>query len=137
MDREAFSQLTTKDSDILATMLDRASGDHAFVRLLREKLSFATIYFRDDIPENVVTLNSRVLYSINGRQAGPHVIVQSEGQDLPDFALSIHTMRGLGLLGLAAGETTTINYAYGRSETIKVDALIFQPEVDLRSSFRA
>jgi len=132
MQRETFSQLTTKDVDILITMLDRSPGDQAYLRLLRNKLNFATVYFRDDVPSDVVTLNSRLCYSVNGRPHGPHILVQSEGDDLPAFAVSIHTMRGLALLGLAVGEVTTIEYANGRHETLAVDELMFQPEVDRR-----
>lgn len=64
MQREAFSQLTTKDVDIPTTILDRALGECAYLRLLRNKLNFATLYFRDDVPADVVTLNSRVFYSM-------------------------------------------------------------------------
>lgn len=132
MQREAICQLTTKDMDILMTMLDRTSGSSAFVRLLRNKLNFATIYFRDDIPDDVVTLNSRVLYSVDSRRAGPHIVVQSPPDDLPDFALSIHTMRGLGLLGLSVGDIARIDYGDDRRETLAVEALVYQPEADLR-----
>ena len=132
MRRDADFLLTTKDVDILATMLDRSSGDQAFIRLLRDKLNCATIHFPDDIPADVVTLNSRVCYSVNGQPLGPHIIVQSEGDDLPSFALSIHTMRGLALLGLTVGEVKTIEYADGRHEIIAVEELTFQPEADRR-----
>jgi hypothetical protein len=68
MSREFFSQLTTKDVSILTTILERYEDlADAFATLLREKLSHATIYFRDDIPGDAVTLNSRVTYRINGR----------------------------------------------------------------------
>ncbi|MCB1447445.1 MAG: transcription elongation factor GreAB [Rhizobiaceae bacterium] len=124
--------LTTKDIDILTAMLDRSSGDPAFLRLLRDKLNGATVHFPDDIPSDVVTLNSRVCYSVNGRQLGPHIIVQIEGDDLPPFALSIHAMRGLALLGLTVGEVRTIEYADGRHDVLAVEELIFQPEADRR-----
>lgn len=124
--------LTTKDVDILATMLDRSSGDHAFLRLLRDKLNRATVHFPDDIPADAVTLNSRVCYSVNGQPMGPHIIVQSEGDDLPSFALSIHTMRGLALLGLTVGEVKTVEHADGHHEIVAVEELIFQPEADRR-----
>ncbi|CAN7273960.1 transcription elongation factor GreAB [Rhizobium sp. LjRoot30] len=132
MQRETFFQLTTKDVDILTALLDRSPEDHAYLRLLRNKLNFSTICFRDDVPSDVVTLNSRLCYSINGRPHGPHILVQSEGDDLPAFAISIHTMRGLALLGLAVGEVTTIAYANGRHETLAVEELMHQPEVALR-----
>jgi regulator of nucleoside diphosphate kinase len=132
MPRKSFSHLTTKEVDILTVMLERSSGAFAFERLLRDKLKLAEVHFSDDVPTDVVTLNSRVFYSVNGKPVGPHIIVQSEGDDLPAFALSIHTMRGLGLLGLAVGEMTTVEYDNGRHETLVLEELVFQPEADRR-----
>jgi hypothetical protein len=102
-----FSPLTTRDVSILTTILERYEDQAgAFATLLREKLRDAKICFRDDIPGDAVTLNSRVTYRINGRIEGPHLVVQCQGEDLPDYAVSIHTLRGLSLLGLAEEETT-------------------------------
>jgi regulator of nucleoside diphosphate kinase len=123
-------QLTTKDAEILAQMLDRSEGGFAFLRLLREKLNWATFHFAEDIPDDVVTLNSRVVFSVNGRSMGPHILVQAEGDDLPPFALSIHSMRGLALLGLSVGEVKAIEYEDGTHEMIAVEELAFQPEAD-------
>lgn len=132
MSREFFSQLTTKDVSILTTILERYEDlADAFATLLREKLSHATIYFRDDIPGDAVTLNSRVTYRINGRIEGPHLVVQCQGEDLPDYAVSIHTLRGLSLLGLAEGEKTTIEEG-GKRHTLFIEAVEFQPEANAR-----
>jgi len=137
MSRESFSQLTTKDVSVLMTILERCKDlEGPSAVLLRDKLNYATVYFRDDIPANVVTLNSRVIYRVNGHLKGPHVVVQSEGKDFPDYALSIHTLHGLGLLGLAEGETTTIEHSDGRNDTIFIETLVFQPEADLRNRDR-
>jgi regulator of nucleoside diphosphate kinase len=89
-----------------------------------------TIYFRDDIPGDAVTLNSRVTYRLNGRIASPHLVVQCHGEDLPEYAASIHALRGLSLLGLAEGEKTTIE-DNGKRHTIFIEAVEFQPEANL------
>lgn len=132
MSREYFSQLTTKDVFILTTILERYDNQaDVFATLLREKLNHATVYFRDDIPGDVVTLNSRVTYRLNGQIKGPHLVVQCQGEDLPDYAVSIHTLCGLSLLGLAEGEKTAIE-DNGKRQTILIEAVEFQPEANLR-----
>jgi regulator of nucleoside diphosphate kinase len=132
MSREFFSQLTTKDVFVLTTILERYDDQaDAFATLLREKLNYATVYFRDDIPGDVVTLNSRVTYRLNGQIEGPHLVVQCQGEDLPDYTVSIHTIRGLSLLGLAEGEKTAVEDD-GKRQTIFIEAVEFQPEANLR-----
>lgn len=132
MSREFFSQLTTKDVFVLTTILERYHDQaDAFARLLREKLNHATVYFRDDIAGDVVTLNSRVTYRVNGAIAGPHLVVQTHGEDLPANTVSIYTIRGLSLLGLAEGEKTMIE-DNGKQQTIFIEAVDFQPEANLR-----
>jgi len=55
----------SRDVSVLMTILERYDNQaDACATLLREKLNHATVYFRDDIPSNVVTLNSRVTYRI-------------------------------------------------------------------------
>ena len=137
MPMEPHCQFTAKDFSILETMLERCrERDGRLAALLRRKLKAATVVFRDDIPANVVTLNSRVVYRAGNEALGPHVIVQSEGQDFSDYALSIHTPRGLGLLGLAEGQSITIDLGEDGSETLTVEKLVFQPEADLRQRDR-
>ncbi len=89
MSREPHCQLTTKDLSVLEVMLDRCSSrDGPLAALIQRKLDAALVVFRDDIPPQVVTLNSRVAYRVdNGIRKG-HLIVQSAGADFPDFALS-------------------------------------------------
>ena len=65
-----------------------------------------------------------------------HLIVQSAGADFPDFALSVHTLRGLGLLGLAEGQSITIDACDGEPETLLVEQVIFQPEAGFRDRER-
>jgi regulator of nucleoside diphosphate kinase len=99
-------RLTARAASVLTAMLDYSpSAQPAFVALLRRKLSRSSICFGDDIPPGVVTLNSQVLYTVDGELEGPHLIVSSEGDDFPDYALSVHEIRGLALLGLAEGES--------------------------------
>lgn len=130
---EPHFQLTTKDHAVLQSMLERHRGPYGpFAQLLDRKVRSSAIYFRDDIPPGVVTLNSRLTYQVNGRLCGPHLIVQSEGDNLPDYALSIHTIRGLALLGLAERGSISVSIGEDMAEEIRVEDVLFQPEAEAR-----
>lgn len=51
MSREAFCQLTAGDLNILMSMLDETGHTESFTILLREKLNYASVFFREDIPD--------------------------------------------------------------------------------------
>lgn len=130
---EPHFQLTTKDHAILQTLLERYRGPRGpYLILLERKVRDSAIYFRDDIPPGVVTLNTRFTYFVNGAAAGPHLVVQSDGKDLPPFALSIGTLRGLALLGLAERGSIVVDLGTGVSETLVVDDVLSQPEAEAR-----
>jgi regulator of nucleoside diphosphate kinase len=137
MSRESFCQLTAGDVNVLMSMLDYYSEmPNAFTVLLREKLSHAEIFFKDDISPGIVTLDSRILYSVNGRTMGPQVLVRSSPELLPDYALSVHTMRGLALLGIARGETVDCRLEDGTLEVLRVESVFYQPEADEKAQGR-
>ncbi|MCO5161084.1 MAG: hypothetical protein M9939_08100 [Mesorhizobium sp.] len=137
MPTESSCRITTKDLAILETMLDRYRGSCPhYANLLRHKIRASEIYLRDDIPPDVVTLNSQVAYRIDGHRAGPHLLVQSQVPELPGFALSIHSLRGLALLGMSEGHETLIT-SRGGTERLLVDEVRAQPEARSRSLMRA
>ncbi|KQZ46626.1 hypothetical protein ASD54_21650 [Rhizobium sp. Root149] len=129
MSRESFCQLTAGDVNVLMSMLHAYCETPGLFRaFLREKLNHAEIYFKDDIPSDVVTLDSHVLYTVNGQDTWLHVLVRSSPEGLPDFALSVHTMRGLALLGLAEGEKVECYLEDGGLEVLQVVTVTYQPE---------
>lgn len=130
---EPHFQLTTKDHAILQAMLERYRGPRGpFRHLLERKIRDSAIYFRDDIPPGVVTVSTRLTYLVDGIRTGPHLIVQSGTGDLPPFALSIHTLRGLALLGLAERGSITVELGAGLRETLTVEDVLSQPEAEAR-----
>lgn len=121
--------LTTKDFTILEVMLDRRLGsDTALVPLIRRKLDNAVVVFRDDIPADVVTLNSRVSYRIDDQEPETRIVSHDELRGLVGFTLPITHPRGLALLGLTVGGSMTIPAAGGGAETLSVEKVLFQPE---------
>lgn len=131
MSREAFCQLTAGDANVLMSMLEEeANPSAAFETLLREKLNHSNVFFREDVPSNVVTIDTRFSYTANGVGSGPVVLVRELADDRPSFALSLWTMRGLALLGLAVGEQIAIPGVDGEAEVLSVQRVLFQPEAE-------
>ena len=126
-------RLTSKDFSILEVMLERriASGD-AILPLLRCKVANASVALIDAIEPNVVTLNSRVMFRINGGQAETRTLVQSDVRDMVGVGLPITTMRGLALLGLAEGQSALIERSTGETELILLEKVLYQPEAARR-----
>lgn len=122
--------LTTKDITILQTMYDRRHSLTDSVRdLLKHKLDNATVVFSEDIDAKIVTLNTRVRYRISDKQPQTAIITQGQMDGMVGQCLSLGTVRGLALLGLA--ETAGMSLPrQGNSapDRLVVEAVLFQPE---------
>lgn len=125
--------LTTKDFTILEVMRDRRRGrEDPLVPILKRKLETATIVFREDVPETVATLSSRVTYSVDGRAPDTRVISHDHLSMPMGMFLPITTRRGLALLGLSEGEDFVLIDAAGHPERIVLHKVQFQPEAARR-----
>ncbi|WP_067221232.1 hypothetical protein [Stappia indica] len=126
--------LTTKDFTLLEVMRDRRRGhEDPLVPILKRKLETATVVFREDVPETVATLSSRVTYSVDGRTPDTRVISHDHLSMPMGMFLPITTRRGLALLGLSEGEEFLLQDASGRQERILLQKVHFQPEAARRS----
>lgn len=125
-------QLTTKDHTILEVMRERCIGDEVVSEILRRKLSRSVISFREDIPADVVTLNSRVTYRVDDGPAETRIIAPENMRGLVGLLLPIGNPRALALIGLAEGQSMTIPRAGGGAETVAVVQVVYQPEAARR-----
>ncbi|KPH06170.1 nucleoside-diphosphate kinase (plasmid) [Rhizobium acidisoli] len=126
--------LTTKDFTLLEAMLDDPLvRDTTLIPLLRRKMASAIVMFREDLPEDVASLNSRVTFSIGGRR-DTRVLTTGRMTTPVGMLLPVDTLRGLALLGLREGQMIVIENADGFEETILLDAVNYQPERMMRRS---
>jgi regulator of nucleoside diphosphate kinase len=130
-------RLTTKDYAILETMLERCrEPGSAYAKLLRRKLSGAGIWLSADIPPDVVTINSRVLFRANDGPAQTRIVAQSAVRGVVGMLLPVTTLRGLALLGLAGGESIEIDPPDAPATVLTVVEVIYQPEAAHREAQR-
>lgn len=122
-------RVTAKDFTILGNMIRRTPPyDDRLLRLLRRKLSMASVFLPEDIAPDVATINSRVEYRVDDGRTEACVLVHDEGNASLGLALPISTLRGLALLGLSAGDSVPIESQDGRIETVCLETVAYQPE---------
>ena len=126
--------LTTKDLTILEVMLDRSLGrDGGLVPALRRKINSALVMFRDDVPENVATLSSRVAFSFDGKTTDTRIISHEKMTSPTGMYLPITSLRGLALLGLAEGQEFRFENREGVEEKVRLEKVLYQPEAARRA----
>lgn len=125
--------LTTKDFTILEAMADNPLGRHdLLVPLIRRKIDKAIVVFREDLPDGVASINSRVAFSVNGGESDTRVLSTGQVTAPIGMFLPITTVRGLALLGLAEGQEIVLTQAHGVAERIMLQKVEYQPEASRR-----
>lgn len=125
--------LTSKDFSILDVMLERCLGlDDPLRPILQRKLADATVVFHDDIPADVVTLNSRVRYRIDDKPSETRIVSHGEMRGLVGSFLPVTHPRGVALLGLAVGQSFALERREQGVECVHLLDVIYQPEASRR-----
>jgi regulator of nucleoside diphosphate kinase len=118
--------LTPNDHAVLREILDQTKSDNAYRRLLKRKLVQAEICSPRNIPDDVVTINSRVTFCVDAGVPRTANLVRNESRDFPNYTVSIETLLGLGLLGLRAGRAVAVETETGGLQKINVLRIDFQ-----------
>ncbi|WP_137933022.1 nucleoside-diphosphate kinase [Mesorhizobium comanense] len=128
-------RLTRKDFAVLEVLLERrrAFAD-PMVPMMEQKLASAEVVPADRIEPDIVTLNSRVVFTIDAGMAETRTLVQNEMRGPVGSSLSVATRRGLCMLGMAQGQTVSLEHAGGRREWISVKTVLYQPEAARRAA---
>lgn len=123
--------LTEQDERNLRGLVEKSRPyvDPAQLALLEGELNRAQLVDRRDIPPDVVTMNSRVLYEDqeSGHQAETRLVYAAPlvaGED----HVSVLAPVGAALLGLSVGQSITWPYLGRDALRLRVAALLYQPE---------
>lgn len=105
--------------------LQELVGDHP----LAEELERAIVVPSDRIPENTVTMNSRIIYSDESTGTTREVELVYPDEAAPMAGrISVLAPVGCALLGLSVGQSIDWNFPNGEVHRLKVERVLFQPQ---------
>ncbi len=105
--------------------LQKLVVDHA----LAEELERAIVVPPDRIPKNLVTMNSRLIYSDESTGTTREVELVYPDEAAPMAGrISVLAPVGCALLGLSVGQSIDWNFPNGEVHRLKVERLLFQPQ---------
>ncbi len=122
--------VSAQDVERLTCLLDTLSeGQRAAVWGLEAELSRAHVLAPARIPDNVVTMNSRVVYEdVESGAAREAVLVYPDEADAACGRISVLAPLGSALLGLRVGQAIDWPLGRGQHRRIRVLSLLYQPE---------
>lgn len=120
--------ITEKDMERLEPMVAGARN-HPNIRRLREELERAVIVPSAEIPADVVTMNSRVVFrELETGEETEATLVYPSQADVNQRRISILAPVGAALLGLSAGDEIQWPLPSGKKRTYKIISILYQPE---------
>jgi regulator of nucleoside diphosphate kinase len=127
-------QSTLYLTELDVTRLERIAsrpGAEKLADMLDALLARAAIVPAETIPQDVVTMNSSVLCTLEGEhEPRKWTLVYPDAADFDAGQLSVLSPVGTALLGARAGETVSYRLPDGREQHVTVVELSYQPEAN-------
>ncbi|ESQ83211.1 hypothetical protein AEAC466_13245 [Asticcacaulis sp. AC466] len=122
--------LTPRDHHALEHLVRTgADQDDALARALARKLSQVRIVSPDTMPADIVTLDTRLAFEIDGLHVHERTLVLPQDYVPDGRCISVAALRGLALLGLKAGQSAAVSHG-GRIERLRLMDVLYQPEAE-------
>jgi regulator of nucleoside diphosphate kinase len=118
------------DADRLQRLIDNATDkDQMVAELLQDELSHGEVVDPEDIPDNVVSMNSQIQFTdLTRNQQMVRTLVYPHSLSTTKDAISIMAPIGASLLGLKVGDTIDWPLPNQQNARLRVDAILWQPE---------
>lgn len=129
MAHEPRIYLTQTDLDRLLDLVEAYSAAGRRYEQLENELTRAVVVPRDEIPADVVTMNSRVVFEneTTGERREVQLVYPHEA-DIGAGKISIFVPVGTALLGLRVGQSIDWELPSGEKHRYRVVAIPYQPE---------
>jgi len=120
--------LTELDVTRLERIAGRAGAGH-LADMLDALLARAAIVAPQDIPTDIVTMNSRLVCVLDDEsEPRQWTLVYPDAADFDAGRLSVLSPVGQALLGARAGQTVSYRLPDGREQCLTIREITFQPE---------
>ncbi|WP_338062178.1 nucleoside diphosphate kinase regulator [Vulgatibacter incomptus] len=131
MPTERKIYVTTHDMKRLLALLEGTASvrNAEAAEALESELASAVVVAPDKIPDNVVTMNSRVRFQDEETgQEREITLVYPKDADPQQGKISILAPVGAALIGLSVGQSVDWPLPGGRLKRLKIVEVLFQPE---------
>lgn len=116
---------------LLADLARQSRSMQAGADMLEEILDLARIVNPKNVPQNVVTMNSRVLFEdISTGEEGTATIVYPSDVDPATGRISVLSPVGAALLGEPEGSEVELPLPHGETRRIRIGSVLYQPEAE-------
>ncbi|MCC6951975.1 MAG: nucleoside diphosphate kinase regulator [Phycisphaerales bacterium] len=115
---------------LIAESSPRTGGDdrdRPYLATLGAELDRAVVVGPDEVPPDVVTMNSRVRLR-DGRRTWTMTLVFPEKADPEDDRISVLAPLGAAILGCRVGEPVTFRVPGGAERSCDILSVLYQPE---------
>lgn len=135
MEKNSVVWLTEHDLNrlrhLIADLTRQTRGMQAGVEALEELLDLGRVVPPQDIPRNVVTMNSKIVFEeLQTREKRTVTVVYPEDADPVAGKISVLSPVGIALLGLAEGTEAELPLPHGRTARIGIREISYQPEAN-------
>ena len=114
---------------LIVDLTRTARGAQAGIDALEEILDLGRIVAVEEIPHDVVTMNSEVVFEeIDSGEQRAVTLAYPDQADPADGKVSVLSPVGIALLGLAVGAETELTLPRGRTARIRIRGIRYQPE---------
>lgn len=120
--------LSTTDIDRLEQLLDTLSDQTPGVAILRQELERAHIVAPQQLPADVISMNSTVRFSYADGKSSCLTLVYPKDVDNSGNTVSVLAPVGSALIGLKCGDSINWPLPNGTMSTITVEQILYQPE---------
>jgi regulator of nucleoside diphosphate kinase len=119
--------ITQFDYDRLKKLLAKKKPHDDFDKALVVELNKAEIINAEDMPPDVITMNSQIRFTDESMEDWDYWLVFPEDADLRQTKISVLSPIGCALLGYRINDKITLHTPQGRKE-LTVKEIIHQPE---------
>ena len=124
--------ITAEDKKKLLHLINQekefGTGDKEFLRSLEHEINMACVTQSENIPSDVITMNSRVmLRDLDSGEEMVYSLVYPGDADLTEGKISVLAPVGTAILGYREGDILTWDVPGGVAR-LKVETILYQPE---------
>ncbi|MDR5892078.1 MULTISPECIES: nucleoside diphosphate kinase regulator [Halomonas] len=118
------------DAERLQRLIDDASDKDLFVAdALEEELERGEVIDPEEIPDDVVSMNSRIQFTdLTRNRQMIRTLVYPHSLATTEDGISVMAPVGAALIGLRVGDVIDWNLPDGHQVSLRVDAILWQPE---------